>query len=599
MSPAAPPPVRPKPRRPTPRRGNLRRSFHGATRAAWMGARARNALRRPAFIGAISAGAFVAALTALIVIPLQERKGDVPLDPAVLSRPAVDTIPASQSLSVAQLRVTAADSALQDARTAAQRLTASLAEAALTPEASQQRDSIAARMQVLDTMVARAENVPLPTSYRALASLPDVAAVPRVRALVDSLADVERERESMAGAGGADPAFISLTSRLNEIGAAIRAAAAERRSAMQREFAALAPPPPPQPDVVAAADTAAVLVEAAAARAALDSATTRMALVRKAAIDSAASRQRSAPARQQGVPPLALLGAALVIGAALGFGAAFGDELRHSRLADAQEAERVTGLRVLGTVRPRPRHPDLMRRQSDREMPPYIDPRNEGYQLAYLSAATSERSLLIVTVTGQEPEVCAVVASNFAAISAEEARSTLLVDTDSTACDVAAALQVHAEPGVVDIADGTADWAEATQQVTIGRSGNFDVVASGTAAPAPADEELRQLMAGDLTRLSRRYDTVVLTMAHQQALGGLASALPGDSVIYCVRVGATRIRDLLRAVSQLSDAGTPPLGLVVWDADVPELPPPEELAHRRGRPRRTSEYAVPRPATTG
>ena len=92
MSPASPPPARPRPRRPTPRRGNLRRSFHGATRAAWMSARARNALRRPAFIGAISAGAFVAALTALIVIPLQARKGDVPLDPSVLSRPAAIVI---------------------------------------------------------------------------------------------------------------------------------------------------------------------------------------------------------------------------------------------------------------------------------------------------------------------------------------------------------------------------------------------------------------------------------------------------------------------------------------------------------------------------
>src|SRR6185436_18418070 len=67
------------------------------------------------------------------------------------------------------------------------------------------------------------------------------------------------------------------------------------------------------------------------------------------------------------VPPTAILGAALVFGIALGFGSAFLREMRHPRISGDHEVERMTGVRVLATVRPRPRLPDRSRRFADND----------------------------------------------------------------------------------------------------------------------------------------------------------------------------------------------------------------------------------------
>ena len=43
-------------------------------RATYLAARARNAMHRPIFIGAVSVGTFVTALVALIVVPQQGKR---------------------------------------------------------------------------------------------------------------------------------------------------------------------------------------------------------------------------------------------------------------------------------------------------------------------------------------------------------------------------------------------------------------------------------------------------------------------------------------------------------------------------------------------
>ena len=51
------------------------------SRATWMAARARNALRRPVFIGAVSIMTFIASLVALVVVPQQARRAAAQLRP--------------------------------------------------------------------------------------------------------------------------------------------------------------------------------------------------------------------------------------------------------------------------------------------------------------------------------------------------------------------------------------------------------------------------------------------------------------------------------------------------------------------------------------
>ena len=68
---------------------------------------------------------------------------------------------------------------------------------------------------------------------------------------------------------------------------------------------------------------------------------------------------------------------------------------------------------------------------------------------------------------------------NVAAIAADEARSTIIIDTDSRTSPVAAALRIHAEPGLADVLDRRIDWAEVTSQATVGRDRVIDVLPSG------------------------------------------------------------------------------------------------------------------------
>ena len=105
--------------------------------------------------------------------------------------------------------------------------------------------------------------------------------------------------------------------------------------------------------------------------------------------------------------PVALLAAALVFGVALGFGSAFFDEMRHPRVSDEHEVERVTGARVLATIRPRPRQPDRSPQGGDRDAPPYFDPGADGYQLTYLHVARTGASRLMLTIAGADTGVAA------------------------------------------------------------------------------------------------------------------------------------------------------------------------------------------------
>src|SRR5207247_326430 len=94
------------------------------------------------------------------------------------------------------------------------------------------------------------------------------------------------------------------------------------------------------------------------------------------------------------------------------------------------------------------------------------------------SCSASCSDLARLTVTGDESAIAAVVAVNIGAIAADEARSTIVVDTDARTCPVAAALHIHAEPGIADILDKRAAWAEVVTPAVIGRSRVIDVIPS-------------------------------------------------------------------------------------------------------------------------
>ena len=545
-----------------------------------MAARARNALRRPVFIGAVSIVTFIASLVALVVVPQQARRTAAQLRPVSAQRP--DTAPTVAALREAERQVAAADSAIVAARneiarliatTAAGNVTDTLASGEQLPGVTRTvRDSLAAQVAQLGRLLARAENAPLLGSYRALAEAPAMRGDAGVRQLLDSLVEIERERESYNAVGGVDPVFVALTARANELGRAIEAVAVARRSELRREMAALAPPPSALAEAAAAQpvpDTTQLIAAAGSARSAAAGVANRLARERAELARLDAREERARELANLGASPPAMLAAALIFGAVIGFGFALVDEIRHPRIADAYEAERATGVRVLGVISPLPPSPERGRRSSDRAAPPYIDPGADGHQLIYLHIATAGANVLMLTVTGDNPAVSAVVAINFAAIAADEARSTLLIDTDAAASTVTAALRLRAGQGLSGLVSEKLSWPEAVRSARIGRESTIDVVPTGP--DAPTFQAVSTLLQNDAVRLARRYDTIVIVSGAEQVLNGLPSVLPIPDVIYCVRAGQTPIAQLRRALDDIERTGGRIRGIVLWNAPDPVL----------------------------
>lgn len=552
-------------------------------RATWLTTRARNAVQRPRFIGAVGIGAFIAALVALILAPQQVRRTN-PVALPGFERP--DTTPLIAALTQARTRLGVADASLATARVEASAAPQPSVDS-LRPAVIAHRDSLASAVNELDALLTRVETAPMSASYRALAESPQLAGNGRIKSLLDSLADVERDRDAFGTATSTDPEFVALTSRATDIGHTIQSLAQARRDTLRAMIVRLNAPAVRQ--VVArapTADTSAWIAERDSAQSLVTQATAALTDARQKAEDYDRELARAKQNARLDTPTVALLGAALVIGIALGFGSAFAREVRHPRVGDEHELERVTGARVLATIRPQPRPPERDRRSADRLAPRYFDPGAAGYQLTYLHVARAGASRLMLTITGPDPTVTAVVATNVAAIAAEEARSTIIVDTDSRHAPVAAVLRARAEPGLVDILDRRTGWAEATSQAMAGRDRTIDVMPSGITDEPRSPAEIRDLFEREAPRLARHYEAIVIAAAPEHALGGLPSVLPIPDAIICARVGHTRIADVQATLDGLRSAGGAAVGIVLWDAPVPELLTPSRIA-RAQRPLNT------------
>jgi Mrp family chromosome partitioning ATPase len=559
-----------------------------------MAARARNALRRPVFISAVSIITFVASLVALVVVPQQARRTAAQLRPTASARP--DTEPTAAALAEAERQAAAADSAVVAARAELAQLVAASVAATVAASAADtlpiadatssairgHRDSVNADVAQLGRLLARAENAPLLGSYRALAEASAMRGNAQAKQLLDSLVEIEREREGYNAVGGVDPVFVALTARANELGRAIEALADARRADLRRELASLAPSPSALSPGVAERplpDTLEQLRVQESAHAAAAGVASRLARERIELAKLDAREERARELANLGASPPAMLAAALIFGAVIGFGFALVDEVRHPRIADAYEAERATGVRVLGVISPLPPSPERGRRSSDRAAPPYIDPGADGHQLIYLHVATAGANVIMLTITGDSPAVSAVVAINFVAIAADEARSALLIDTDAAASTVSAALRLRAGEGLSGLVREKLSWPEAIRSAKIGRDSSIDVVPSGPGAPP--FEDVIALLRRDATRLARRYDAIVLVSAAEQVTKGLPAALPIPDVVYCVRAGHTSIAHLKRAIEDIENAGGRMRGIVLWNAPEPvlsELRPAEREA---------------------
>ena len=545
------------------------RALGDATR--WISARGRNALRRSTPILAAGSIVFVATMAAFLVIPFQMNRVARAIAPRPEERP--DTLAILAGIVRAEAALVGARTTLDAVRARAiEAATAPLPADTLSTQARLRRDSLAGVAAALAPLIERAETAPLPASFRALADHPAVSGDRRVRALVDSLAEVERQREVFGAAGGVDPIYVALTSRAAALGRAILQVAEERVDSLRAEIETIRPPPAALTVARPVVDTMAAFERHANAARALDSA--------RAALEQARERHDELDARAEqasrlaivGTPPAAVLVAAIVLALVAGYTLALVIELRHPRVADGREVERLTGVRVLGVVRPHEPPPERARRRADRLAPPLILTTDETYRRLYLYLAASSSASPLITFTGEDPAITGVVGANVAAMAAFEARSTLLVDADLDHCTLAAVMRVPVAPGLAEILRGQVDWAEAVVPTTVGRDRTIFVVPSGGGDPPPLTDELRRRLRDDLERMARRYDVVAVVTSHPASAHVGLDLLPVPDVVYCAEVGSTSLARLMQAVREMQEAGARVRGIVLWDLDVPELP---------------------------
>src|SRR4051812_31794147 len=546
----------------------------GGSAYLWMAARARNALRRVLVFGIVGGVVFIASLIAFIVVPRSaSRKAQLVAAGIEAKTDSTAPVTARDQL-IAQ--VTNADSVLDATRQALIPTPAAVIDT-FPPAVRAQRDSLNAELGTLNRLIDRAENAPLPTSYRALAASPAVAADPRVRILLDSLADIERERNAFGAVGSVDPAYLSLTSQATAIGRQIQAIADAKRGEVRSKLALIRPIPVTPPKPLINVDTAKLLAQRATAQQNFAATARQLDQIKQknTRIDQETARARELA--NVGAPPWAMLAAAVVLALSVGFAASFGTELKRPHIADAREAEQISGARVLTVIKPPEIVVERSRRQADVEAPPLIDVVSESYRTLYLHIASVEASVPIVTITGDDPGIVATVAANLAASAAYEARSTLLVDVDPTTCSVASVLRTRPDPGLSGIILGNATWPEAIVPTTIGRDRPLDVLPSGTRRAGSPEQDVVEEVKKELARMQRRYDFIIIAAPTSYVQKSASSIVPAPDVILCARIAHTTVGGLKAAVDNLRTADMRVHGLVLWDAEMPQLETREEM----------------------
>jgi Mrp family chromosome partitioning ATPase len=546
----------------------------GGSAYLWMAARARNALRRVVVFGIVGGVVFIAALIAFVLVPRNASRKALAVAAQIEAKS--DSSPAVTVRDRYLVEVTAVDSALDAARRAANPVPAPVIDT-FPPAVRAQRDSLGVELARLNRLIDRAENAPLPTSYRALAASPEVAADPKVRVLLDSLAGIERDRNAFGAVGTVDPVYLALTSRANAIGRSIQAVADAKRGEIRGKLALIRPTPAPVVKPAITVDTAMLLAQRATVQQSYSAAARQVDQIstKNSRIDRESARAREFS--NVGAPPWAMLAAAVVLALAVGFAASFGTELKRPHIADPREAEQVSGARVLTVIRPPEVVVERSRRQADVEAPPLIDVVSESYRTLYLHIASVEASVPIVTITGDDPGIVATVAANLAASAAYEARSTLLVDVDPTTCSVASVLRIRPDPGLSGIITGSSTWPEAIVPTTIGRDRPLDVLPSGTRRSGLPETNVVEEVKKELARMQRRYDFIIIAAPTSYVQRSASSIIPAPDVILCARIAHTTVGGLKTAVDTLRGADMRVHGLVLWDAEMPQLETREEM----------------------
>lgn len=533
----------------------------------WWAARASLAAARTRRFATRWSGGMGALVVIALLVPLAMQDGRR-TDRARIERLSADTLRLGQQRRTAERAVARAESTLIAARTAP------LPAPPASPRPARPLPAPAtAPVSEFARLIAEAGRDGTSEAALAVAAHPAVSAGPRMRSMADSLRALDarhlaRPTEELARAlVRARLTILSIAeTRERELGPAAPVVRAESPPAAPLPVAA---PVTPLVDTVAlATELAATRDSLARMQRALDSSVVALRAVEAGSESADAGLTRFTPAL--------LFVVVLIAGLLVRFIAALRHELQAPTIADAAEAERLTGMRILTVVRDAPLEGPA------RFKPSGVDP----FRMLYLGLTATGTRARTAVITGAESEIAAAVGVRLAIAAAADHRSTLILDCDPSQIAVSRTFRERAEPGLHDVLAKAFTWREVARPVGSSDGLPITLLPAGTDRDDLATGLERDALMADFARLRASYE-LTLAVASRSGVAQALELIEASPVLFTVVVGETRIDQLLAELGALREQGRKLQGLVLWSAPLPKLPSRAELAallaNRKGR----------------
>jgi capsular exopolysaccharide synthesis family protein len=259
-----------------------------------------------------------------------------------------------------------------------------------------------------------------------------------------------------------------------------------------------------------------------------------------------------------------------VLGLLLGIGLAFLLERLNRRLRDPEEAREAFGLPVLGTV---PESKAIMASNEGVAAAELPFMENESFRmlrasLRYFNVDHEMRSVLVTSHGAGVGK--STVAWNLARVAASSSK-VVIVETDLRNPTLSRQHGLKVGPGLAELLTHQVGLEAAIQSKPLAVGGNsasggeraLDVIVSGSLPPNPAELIESQAMSEALSRLTERYELVVVDTA---PIGVVSDAFPllreVDGVIVVARMGQSTRDSAERLREQLGRLDASVLGIV-------------------------------------
>lgn len=262
-----------------------------------------------------------------------------------------------------------------------------------------------------------------------------------------------------------------------------------------------------------------------------------------------------------------ILGA--ILGLLLGIGLAFLFERLNRRLRDPEEAQEAFELPVLSVV---PESKAIMASNDGTTAAELPFTENESFRmlrasLRYFNVDSDVHSVLVASDAAGVGK--STVAWNLARVAAT-ASKVVLVETDLRNPSLAHQHGLNSVPGLSAVLTHQVGLEEAIQTMSVAAGANgaggeaaLDVIVAGANPPNPAELIESKAMSEVLSRLTERYDLVVLDTV---PMGVVADAFPllreVDGVIAVMRLGRSTRDSAQRLREQMDRLEAPLLGIV-------------------------------------